>query len=286
MPSPQKARNVKGNSMKYLYFTYIFPIIILSSCAMPEESDRLKCSFESRTIEAEPDAFGMTGPIGKDKFFTGKLYTGKPGYVFLFRDCRAEKWKWEDLAGCNNEILSFIDLPGCAQWDISNSLNDDSIASDPVGPYAIYDGNNVDVLKDLQNISVSLSITVSGTSISINVSGKTSLLDSAVQNARIIPDDERGTVCLSKKTFIFAKSGGSVLSSLAYSGIILKLSLTPTPNTKNERVYALNYSLLGTGLWSWKQDVDKKHNVTIFLPIRWDTRSGSLGTLTFIKKGE
>jgi len=269
--------------MKCLFFLYIIPVIVLSSCAMPKESDTLKCPFENRTVEARAAAFGMTEQIAKDKIFTGKQYIG---YVFPFRDYLTGKGKWNDLTDCNNNLLSFRDFPDSVKWDISNSLSDNSVVSDPIGPYAIYDGNNVDVLKELQNISVILSITVSGTFISINVSGKTSLLDSAVQNAHIILDDKRGTASLSQKTFVFTKRGGPVLASLAYNGIILKLSLTPTKETENERVYTLSYSLSDTGLWSWRQDVDKKDNIGVDKPMTWERRNGNLGTFTFIKTGK
>ena len=79
------------------------------------------------------DAFGMTSKDADsaENFFTGKPYIGELGYAFLFRNYRPElgKWQttdplgypdgWNNLAYCNNDIISGIDCLGGWKFKIT-----------------------------------------------------------------------------------------------------------------------------------------------------------------------
>lgn len=74
------------------------------------------------------DAFGMTESKSAENFFTGKPHVGEMGYVFLFRNYRADQGKWQtsdplgypdgwnNLAYCNNGANYIIDPLGLSVW--------------------------------------------------------------------------------------------------------------------------------------------------------------------------
>ena len=95
-------------------------------------------------------AFGETD--NKSAMFTGKPYIGELGYVFLFRNYRAEEGKWQtmdpigypdgwnNLAYCNNHLIKNFDLDGlCERRMLSNGKYE----YDPCDDFEILEENKV-----------------------------------------------------------------------------------------------------------------------------------------------
>ena len=100
----------------------------------------------------ETTSFGC-GSYDADVFFTGKPYVGDLGYVFLFRNYKADVGKWlsQDLIGypdgwnnfayCNNTVVSYIDLFGCVLY-YSQSNSYVSNAVDKINRYCSENPNS------------------------------------------------------------------------------------------------------------------------------------------------
>ena len=99
-------------------------------------NDMLGTTLGVHSEKYEPiarDAFGMTSKDADsaENFFTGKPYIGELGYAFLFRNYRPELGKlqttdplgypdgWNNLAYCNNDIISGIDCLGGWKFKIT-----------------------------------------------------------------------------------------------------------------------------------------------------------------------
>ena len=106
---------------------------ILSSKQGVMFNDMLGTTLGTKQDKFKPvqiTAFGETKDT--DALFTGKPYIGELGYAFLFRNYRADKGKWlsadplgypdgwNNLAYCNNRMITFIDrfgLENSSFWD-------------------------------------------------------------------------------------------------------------------------------------------------------------------------
>ena len=83
-------------------------------------------------VSISRDAFGMTVNKSSEFFFTGKPYVADMGYVFLFRNYRADQGKWQtsdplgypdgwnNLAYVNNQVITNTDLFGLCDVEIVN----------------------------------------------------------------------------------------------------------------------------------------------------------------------